>query len=186
MPPGKHRWGGQTVDWNEMFFSLLIDRTLSHAVPFEVSQSRFPDCICFYFKSLEWRLVVHYVLTTFWYPLKMETQRRCVATCLPAIKMILSGFNLIQKRDMLGNKALTTLAGIWWFLLDNIACTTCVNYNLNLWVLSYSHLAVRRRSRTPGGCSWRRMSWSLLGKSCWGTSGCVQWTLDLGEGTQQF
>lgn len=44
-----------------------------------------------------------------------------------------------------------------------------------------THQAVSRRSKTPEGCSWTKMSSSLLGKSCWGTSGCAEQNLHLRE-----
>lgn len=44
-----------------------------------------------------------------------------------------------------------------------------------------THQVVSRRSKTPEGCSWRRIFCSLQDKSCWGTSGCAEQTLHLTE-----
>lgn len=42
-----HKWGGQGLDWNEMFFSALIDGALAEVVHFEVRPSQWQSCSLF-------------------------------------------------------------------------------------------------------------------------------------------
>lgn len=63
-----------------------------------------------------------------------------------------------------------------WLLLS----TACDSW---FW-LRLTHRAGSRRSRTPEGCSLKTTSSSLLGKSCWGTSGYDEWNLHLRNRTQ--
>lgn len=52
-------------------------------------------------------------------------------------------------------------------------------------LMSPTHRAASRRSKTPEGCSWMKTSASLLGKSCWGTPCYAEQSLHLSESTRK-
>ena len=68
-----------------------------------------------------------------------------------------------------------------WSKCINFYCILFVCTLTGIYSPSPTHRAVNRRSRTPEGCSWWRTSWSLPGRSCWGTSGCAEQSLHLRE-----